>query len=96
MSYEEDLSEKVQFEIVDQVAWITINNPDKGNAMSPGMRDRMTGLFESLNGQFDARAVVLTATGQSSFAQEQISQWAVNMLSVQMMLLHWRLVSQGE
>ena len=67
MSYEEDLSEKVQIEIVDQVAWITINNPDKGNAMSPGMRDRMTGLFESLNGQFDARAVVLTATGQKLF-----------------------------
>tara|TARA_B100001769_G_scaffold250229_1_gene223081 strand:+ start:721 stop:1551 length:831 start_codon:yes stop_codon:yes gene_type:complete len=67
MSYEEELSEKVQFEIIDQVAWITINNPDKGNAMSPGMRDRMTGLFESLNGQFDARAVVLTATGQKLF-----------------------------
>lgn len=67
MSYEEDLNEKVQFEIIDQVAWITINNPDKGNAMSPGMRDRMTGLFESLNGQFNARAVVLTATGQKLF-----------------------------
>lgn len=67
MSYEEDLSDKVQFEIIDQVAWITINNPDKGNAVSPGMRDRMTGLFESLNGQFDARAVVLTATGQKLF-----------------------------
>ena len=67
MSYEENLSEKVQFEINHQDAWITINNPDKGNAMSPGMRDRMTGLFESLNGQFDARAVVLTATGQKLF-----------------------------
>ena len=67
MSYEEELTDKVQFEIIDQVAWITINNPDKGNAMSPGMRDRMTGLFESLNGQFDARAVVLTATGQKLF-----------------------------
>ena len=67
MSYEEDLSDKVQFEIIDQVAWITINNPDKGNAVSPGMRDRMAGLFESLNGQFDARAVVLTATGQKLF-----------------------------
>ena len=64
---EEVLRNQVQFEIIDQVAWITINNPDKGNAMSPGMRDRMTGLFESLNGQFDARAVVLTATGQKLF-----------------------------
>lgn len=62
-----DLEEKVRFEIVNQVAWITINNPEKGNAMSPGMRDRMAGLFESLNGQFDARAVVLTATGEKLF-----------------------------
>ena len=62
-----ELEEKVRFEIVNQVAWITINNPDKGNAMSPGMRDRMAGLFESLNGQFEARAVVLTATGEKLF-----------------------------
>ncbi len=62
-----ELEEKVRFEIVNQVAWITIDNPDKGNAMSPGMRDRMAGLFESLNGQFEARAVVLTATGQKLF-----------------------------
>ncbi|MDP6299583.1 MAG: enoyl-CoA hydratase/isomerase family protein [Acidimicrobiales bacterium] len=64
---EEVLRNQVQFEIVDQVAWITINNPEKGNAMSPDMRDRMTSLFEALNGQFAARAVVLTATGQKLF-----------------------------
>jgi 2-(1,2-epoxy-1,2-dihydrophenyl)acetyl-CoA isomerase len=63
----EQLDDKILFEIVDQVAWITINNPDKGNAMSPAMRDRMTGIFESLNGQFDARAIVLTATGEKLF-----------------------------
>lgn len=62
-----DLERKVRFEIVDQVAWITIDNPDKGNAMTPGMRDRMRDLFESLNGQFEARAVVLTATGEKLF-----------------------------
>ncbi len=62
-----DPEAQVQFEIVNQVAWITINNPDKGNAMSPDMRDRMADLFESLNGQFDARAVVLTATGEKLF-----------------------------
>ncbi len=62
-----ELEEKVRFEIVNQVAWITIDNPDKGNAMSPGMRDRMAGLFESLNGQFEARAVVLTASGEKLF-----------------------------
>ena len=43
----EQLDELVLFEIVDQVAWITINNPDKANAISPQMRDRMAELFES-------------------------------------------------
>ena len=63
----EQLDELVLFEIVDQVAWITINNPDKANAISPQMRDRMAEIFESLNGQFDARSVVLTATGDRFF-----------------------------
>jgi len=62
-----ELERKVRFEIIDQVAWITIDNPDKGNAMSPGMRNRMRDLFESLNGQFEARAVVLTAAGHKLF-----------------------------
>ena len=66
-SQEETLEDQVRFDIVDQIAWITINNPEKGNAMSPDMRDRMTSLFESLNGQFAARAVVLTATGDKLF-----------------------------
>ena len=31
----EQLDELILFEVVDQVAWITINNPDKANAISP-------------------------------------------------------------
>ena len=71
----EQLDDKILFEIVDQVARITINNPDKGNAMSPAMRDRMTELFESLNGQFEARAIILTATGEKLFCPLPISKW---------------------
>tara|TARA_Y100001960_G_scaffold325560_1_gene408122 strand:- start:985 stop:1818 length:834 start_codon:yes stop_codon:yes gene_type:complete len=63
----EAVNEMILYEVVDQVAWITINNPEKGNAMSPAMRDRMTEIFESLNGQFEARAVVLTASGEKFF-----------------------------
>ncbi len=54
---EEVLRNQVQFEIVDQVAWITINNPEKGNAMSPDMRDRMTSLFEATMGQWSRSCV---------------------------------------
>ena len=40
-----DVEDLVQFEIRNQVAWITINNPDKGNALSSTMRDRMLSLI---------------------------------------------------
>ncbi len=61
------LDEQVRFEIVHQVAWITIDRPDRGNALSPECRDRVRDLFQSLNGQFEARAVVLTAAGEKLF-----------------------------
>ena len=62
-----DLEERVRLEIRDQVAWITIDNPERGNALTPGMRDRLAEVLGSLNGQFDARAAVVTATGTRSF-----------------------------
>ena len=62
-----DLEDRVRLEIRDQVAWVTINNPERGNALTPGMRDRLAEVFGSLNGQFDARAAVVTATGTRSF-----------------------------
>ena len=73
MSTDEDLTagdspeEMVRFEIRNQVAWITINNPEKGNAISPAMRDRMASILNGLNGRFEARAVVITATGRKLF-----------------------------
>ncbi len=62
-----DLEQLVRYEIVNQVAWITIDNPDKGNALSPGMRDRIAGLVKGCNGRFEARAIVITAEGSKLF-----------------------------
>ena len=62
-----DPEELVRFEIRNQVAWITIDNPDKGNALSPEMRDRMAGLINGCNGRFEARAIVITAVGRKLF-----------------------------
>ena len=62
-----DPQELIRFEIRNQVAWITIDNPDKGNALSPEMRDRMAGLINGCNGRFEARAIVITATGRKLF-----------------------------
>ena len=59
--------ETVRFEIRDEVAWITIDNTDRGNALTPGMRDRIAGLLDGLNGRFEARAAVITASGDRHF-----------------------------
>ena len=87
MSTDEDLTagdspeEMVRFEIRNQVAWITINNPEKGNAISPAMRDRMASILNGLNGRFEARAVVITATGRKLFCPGPTSAWGARPLS---------------
>ncbi|MEZ5373922.1 MAG: enoyl-CoA hydratase/isomerase family protein [Microthrixaceae bacterium] len=66
-SADRPLDEQVRLEIVDQVAWITIDRPEKGNALSPPCRDRIRDLINDLNGAYTARAIVLTATGHKLF-----------------------------
>ena len=59
--------ELVRYEVRDQVAWITIDNPTKGNALSPDMRDRIAALVSGTNGRFEARSIVITAAGEKLF-----------------------------
>ncbi len=61
------LEDQIRFEISDDVAWITIDRPERGNSITPGCRDRIRDLVRGLNGTFDARAVVLTASGDRHF-----------------------------
>lgn len=58
---------RINFEIRNQVAWVTIDNPDRGNSLTPDMRDELASLIAGLNGQFEARAAVITGTGTRSF-----------------------------
>ena len=64
MSDERPLDEQIRFRIENQVAWITIDRPERGNALTPACRDRIRDLIEGLNGQFEARAAVITAKGK--------------------------------
>jgi 2-(1,2-epoxy-1,2-dihydrophenyl)acetyl-CoA isomerase len=57
------LEEQLQFRIENGVGWITLNRPEAHNALTPQQRDRMFDLVEGANGNFDVRALVLTATG---------------------------------
>ena len=64
---ERPIEKQIRFEIVDQVAWITIDRPETGNALSPPCRDRIRDLINELNGTYTARAIVLTAAGDKLF-----------------------------
>lgn len=50
-STDRPLDEQVRLEIVDQVAWITIDRPEKGNALSPPCRDRIRDLINEAQRQ---------------------------------------------
>ena len=51
----------------DGVAWITLNRPDAGNAMTPAMRDQISAWLEEISATAGVRAVVLTGAGEKGF-----------------------------
>jgi enoyl-CoA hydratase/carnithine racemase len=50
------------------VVVITINRPQRLNALSRGVRSRLTGLWPELDADPDVRAVVVTAAGDRAFS----------------------------
>ncbi len=57
----------LQHEIVDGVAWITLQRPDAGNALVPDQRERLIAYLDDASANLDVRAVVLTAAGEKAF-----------------------------
>jgi 2-(1,2-epoxy-1,2-dihydrophenyl)acetyl-CoA isomerase len=62
---EAPLDEQVRHRVEGGVAWITLNRPEAGNALTPEARNRVIDLLEAASGDLATRAVVLTATGQA-------------------------------
>lgn len=60
---EEGLTEEVRHRVEDSVAWITLNRPDAGNAITPAQRDRVIELLQAASADPGVRAVVIGATG---------------------------------
>ncbi len=56
--------EVILFEVVDQVAKITLNRPERLNAWNPQMRDEMTHALRAANADDAIRAVVITGAGR--------------------------------
>ena len=53
----------LQFEVVDQVATLTLNSPAKRNALEPAMREELAGFIRAIRDDATIRAVVITGAG---------------------------------
>jgi len=51
----------------DGVAWITLNRPDAGNAMTAAMRNQIADWLDDISGDVGARAVVIRGSGEKGF-----------------------------
>jgi 2-(1,2-epoxy-1,2-dihydrophenyl)acetyl-CoA isomerase len=60
-------SDHLRWQVDDGVAWITLNRPEAGNALTTAMRDQLTEWFEAASRDLAVRAVVLTGTGEKGF-----------------------------
>jgi trans-feruloyl-CoA hydratase/vanillin synthase len=52
----------VKVDVVEGIAWVTLNRPEKRNAMSPTLNKEMIEVLEAV--ELDAEAQVLVLTGE--------------------------------
>ncbi len=62
----------IQFEFINEVYWLTLNRPERRNAMTPAMQQELIGAFETAAGG-NARALVLEGAGEAFCAGLDLS-----------------------
>ncbi|AXB46168.1 enoyl-CoA hydratase/isomerase family protein [Prauserella oleivorans] len=55
------------YELVDEVAWVTINRPEARNALNSKVRSALFEAFDAFNADRDAKVLVLTGAGDAAF-----------------------------
>jgi 2-(1,2-epoxy-1,2-dihydrophenyl)acetyl-CoA isomerase len=61
------IEEQVTHTVERGVAWITLNRPEAGNALTPAQRNYLITLFDRASADLAVRSVVITAAGQRHF-----------------------------
>lgn len=59
--------ETLLLEISEGIAWISVNRPEKRNALNATVRRELLEAFDGLRGSADVRVVVITGAGQKAF-----------------------------
>lgn len=65
----------VKVEVAEQIAWVTLNRPEKRNAMNPTMNQEMTDVLETLELDTAAQVLVLTGAGDSWIAGMDLKEY---------------------
>ena len=65
MSKYEARWQTVKVDVEEGIAWVTLNRPEKRNAMSPTLNREMVDVLEVLEQDAEARVLVLTGAGES-------------------------------
>jgi len=65
----------VAYEIVDRVAWLYFNRPDKRNCMSPTLNDDMNAVLDELEYRDDFGVLVLTGEGTAFSAGMDLKEY---------------------
>ena len=65
----------VAFEVIDRVAWVKYNRPEKRNCMSPKLNRRMMEVLDELEFRDDVGVLVLTGEGTSWTAGMDLKEY---------------------
>ena len=65
----------VKLELDDGIAWVTLNRPEKRNAMSPDLNDEMVRVLDAIEIDPHARVLVLTGAGDSFSAGMDLREY---------------------
>ena len=59
--------ELVNYEVKDRIAWVTLNNAERMNALSTGIQNGLYDSFEEAANDDDVLVVILTSEGGRAF-----------------------------
>jgi feruloyl-CoA hydratase/lyase len=65
----------VLVEVAQGIAWVTLNRPEKRNAMSPTLNREMVNVLEALEMDTDAQVLVITGAGDSWTAGMDLKEY---------------------
>ncbi|MFC7343480.1 p-hydroxycinnamoyl CoA hydratase/lyase [Saccharopolyspora griseoalba] len=65
----------VDVEFDEGIAWVTLNRPDKRNAMNPALNDEMVRTLDALEADPRCRVLVLTGAGESFSAGMDLREY---------------------